>query len=460
MEKVFTRRSMLCTAGAGLVAAPLMGSLPSLAAASAPTKPELVVDARAMGAVGDGVAVDTIALQRAVDRCAVLGGGEVFVPAGRYLTGALRLRSRVLVRLDKGAELVGSANMNDYPVTEVRWEGRWVQGHAALVYALDAEQTGVVGAGKITGCDALGGRPKADSPLRHPALMEFIRCRKVRLEDFTTSYHLMWSVHPTLCEDVAIRNLTIRSTGGNGDGIDVDSCLRVVIDGCDISSGDDCISLKSGRGMEGYTEGVPTEDVRITNCTFADANFACIGIGSETSGGIRRVEIRDCKFTGAKSHALYIKSRVGRGPFLEDLRATGLEVSGMRMGFLRINLLSSGIQDAVPVPGLDGVPTARNVVIENVKVTDVPMLVDALAVHPLKPVTGLVLSNITGTCRKGIQLAHMRGVTLRGIHVTGYEGPLLRTVDVTGTGLAGAEPATAPEAPAPIAEPSEPYRLG
>ena len=84
---------------------------------------------------------------------------------------------------------------------------------------------------------------------RHPALIEPINCNGVRFEDFSTSYHLMWSLHATCCENVSIKNLTIRSTGGNGDGIDIDSCKHVHIDGCDISTGDDCISLKSGRGM-------------------------------------------------------------------------------------------------------------------------------------------------------------------------------------------------------------------
>jgi len=95
----------------------------------------------------------------------------------------------------------------------------------------------------------------------------------------------MWSLHATYCENVVIKNLTIRSTGGNGDGIDIDSCRYVRIEGCDISTGDDCISIKSGRGYEAYKLLKTSEDVVISNCTMADSIFACIGIGSETSGG-------------------------------------------------------------------------------------------------------------------------------------------------------------------------------
>ena len=161
----------------------------------------------------------------------------------------------------------------------------------------------------------------------------------------------MWCLHATNCENVLYKNLTIRSTTGNGDGIDIDSCRHVRIEGCDIATGDDCIAIKSGRGEEAYTLLQTTEDVLITNCTMADSIFACVGIGSETSGGIRNVRIEHCKFTSARTFAIYIKSRPGRGAFIEDIVADDLDVSGTTGGFLRFNILNSGIQDQDPVPG-------------------------------------------------------------------------------------------------------------
>jgi polygalacturonase len=269
----------------------------------------------------------------------------------------------------------------------------------------------------------------------------------------------MWSLHPTCCKNITIKNLTIRSTGGNGDGIDIDSCQHVTIDGCDIATGDDCISLKSGRGAEGYAQLNTTEDVTITNCTFADSIFACIGIGSETSGGIRNVRISDCKFTGAKTFAIYIKSRPGRGAFIEDIACNNLDVSGAVGGFLRLNILNSGIQDSDPVPGDEGIPTLKNFRFTNVHVDDVPVLVDGTAIHPHKPLEGFTLANVNGTCAKGISLANVKNAIIRDIEVTGYTGPLLSIANVTGTGLRGAATIEAPKVPDPIPAPPTPYQL-
>ncbi len=444
MTSTLNRRNFITRGVGSALALPLLTSLTSFAIAETQTETEahagLTLNVRDFGTRAGGTTKDTAAIQQAVDRCAVLGGGEVVVPAGNYLTGAIALRANTTLRLDKDAVLTGTLDCADYPVTQVRWEGKWIEGHTALLYAIDAANIGIAGPGRIVGNPALGGRPNKQNPLRHPALIEFIRCRNVRLEGFSTSYDHMWSVHPTDCEDVTIRGLTIRSTGGNGDGIDIDSCRRVWIDGCDISTGDDCISLKSGRGEEGFKLLHTTEDVRITNCTFADSIFACIGIGSETSGGIRGVRIEHCKFTHARSYAIYIKTRTGRGAFIEDITASDLDVSGMVGGFLRLNLTHSGIQDPEPVPGLEGIPTTANFRFSHVRVSDCPVLVEGVDISPEKPLHGLTLADISGTCGKGISLANVKGAEIRNLSVTGFSGPLIAIRNVTGKGLRDAVP--------------------
>jgi polygalacturonase len=456
------RRGFLKSAGGGLLAVSLADlTAPAAPAAPAPqpAKPKLTLNVRDFGAKGDGVAKDTAALQQALDRCWALGGGEVLVPVGNYLTGAIALRSNTILRLEKDAIIAGSPDFADYPVTQVRWEGKWIQGHIGLIYALDASHTGVVGPGKIAGNPALSGRPTRDNPLRHPALIEPMSCTDLRFEDFSSEYRSMWSLHATYCENALFRNLTIRSTGGNGDGIDIDSCKHVRIEGCDISTGDDCISVKSGRGSEAYSLLRTSEDVHISNCTFADSIFACIGIGSETSGGIRNVRIEHCKFTQARSYAIYIKSRPGRGAFIEDIVADDLDVSGTIGGFLRFNILNSGIQDQDPVPGDEGIPTIKNFRFSRVRVKDCPVLVDGAGIHPNKPLDGFSLVDVTGNCAKGISLANIKNAEIRGVAVTGYTGPLIGIHNVTGTGLEGAVEIDGPKVPDPVPAPATPYSL-
>jgi len=452
--------SSLAALGMLRAAAPQPSGLPSgQSADSASRKPAFSLNVRDFGAAGDGTTKDTAAIQQAIDRCSVFGGGEIVVPAGNYLSGAIALRSNTLLRLEKDAAILGTPDFTDYPVTQVRWEGKWIQGRAGLIYAIDASHIGIDGPGRIAGNPAVGGRPNAQNPLRHPALVEPIGCNDIRLEDFSTSHRLMWSIHPTNCQNIVIRNLTIRSTGGNGDGIDIDSCKHVRIDTCDIATGDDCISIKSGRGSEGYALLQTSEDILITNCTMADSIFACIGIGSETSGGIRNVRIERCKFTGARTFALYIKSRPGRGAFIEDIIADDLDVSGTSGGFLCLNITGSGIQDADPVPGDEGIPTIGNFRFSNVRVKDCPVLVDGVRIHPHKPLDGFSLVNVSGTCAKGISLANVRGAEIRNIRVTGYGGPLIGIHNVTGTGLEGAADIDGPRVPEPVPVPAQPYRL-
>ncbi|SFS07437.1 Glycosyl hydrolases family 28 [Granulicella pectinivorans] len=482
---IWPRRKFLETTGKGLATLPFMASLPLPAEAQKPRKPTesheptgpaVHLNVRDLGALGDGKTKDTLALQQALDRCSVFGGGEVVVPAGDYLTGALLLHSNTTLRLEDGATLLGSPDIADYPMTQVRWEGRWIKGYGAFLSAQNAENVTILGKGNVTASPAIKGRIRnADgSPfvysrqpgasnlarqdiIRNPALMEFTHCKNLLVQDIVTQGNDMWSIHPVYCENVTFKNVIIRS---GADGIDVDSCRHVVIDGCQFDTRDDCISLKSGRGMEGNTIAVPCEDVRISNCTFTDATWACIGIGSETSGGIRNVLVEHCKCLGARTHAIYIKSRPGRGAFIENITMNDLEVSNAKLGFLRLNFLNSGLQDPYPVPGLDGIPTVRNYTFTNIRVTDVPVLVTANEIHPDKPLDGLTIRNVTGTCEKGLLLANMKNVHLSQIKVTGFTGPLISTYKVTGTGLTGAAPLEAPKVSGLIAAPATPYVLG
>lgn len=416
-RRLLLRSFLILSACAGL-----LGS--GLSAASA------TFNVRDYGAKGDGATKDTQAFQKALDICAVSGGGDVVVPAGKYLIGSIQLVHRTILRFEPESVLIGSPDAADYPTVDVRWEGRWQPGRRALIYADNVDDTGIIGPGRIEGNPAMA----APQNPRGSVVIEPNNCNNIRWEGFTVTQGGNWATHLTYCNDVTIKNLTIT---GNRDGIDVDSCRNVRIEDCNIDSGDDSISLKSGRGLDGARIGKPTENVTIVNCNLRGRRFACIGIGSETSAGVRNIKIEKCKFT-SYTHAIYIKTRIGRAGFNDDITGDDLEINGG--GFLRINLTVGGNTNTAddPVEGLLGYPTAKNLKFSNVRLNNASIVVEGAQVAPEKPVQGLELTNITGTAAKGIILMHARDVTLKNINVTGVTGPFLATDDVTGSGLDGA----------------------
>ena len=391
-----------------------------------------IYNVRDFGAVGDGTHKDTVAFQKALDTCAVSGGGEVIVPAGNYLIGSVQMGNRTLLRLETNSVITGSPDRDDYPMIDVRWEGRWQPGRRALLYAANVEHTGIIGPGRIDGNPGVA----APQNPRGAVVLEPISCNDVRWEGFTVTQGGNWATHPTYCTGVEITNVTIR---GNRDGIDVDSCKGVRIEGCNIDTGDDCISVKSGRGMDGARIGKPSEDVLISHCNIRCQNFACLGIGSETSGGVRNVRLEHCQLAAPRSYAIYIKTRIGRAGVTEGILGDDLDVSAG--SFLRVNLVSGGNTNTAddPVPGPLGIPQGKDFTFTNIRLNG-GTLADVSRVSADKPLEGLKIENISGTCAKGITLQHVNQAVLRNISVTGFNGPLLATNGVTGTGLEAAVP--------------------
>ncbi len=400
-------------------------------AAETPANPPSF-DVRDYGAKGDGQTKDTAALQKALDACAAAGGGTVVAPPGVYLTGSIVLGANTTLKLDRGASIVGSPDLADYPLLpSVRWEGEFRAGHRALLTADKADHVAIEGPGAIFGPPiSLSSRRNP----RGPVLIEISDASHVRLEGFTTQYERLWSIHLLFCRDVTARNLVIRSVGANGDGIDLDSCRDVVIEHCDINTGDDAIALKSGRGLAAQRLGRPTENVVIRDCSLFSSIFAGLAFGSEMSGGIRNIRIERCTI-GGRQNGISIKSRNGRGGYFEDIKGEDLAIIDAGT-FLDINLMTKGIQASDPVPGpVDQWARFQHVSFHHVQVRHVRTLVSAGKIPAERPMDGLSLKDITGTCDRGITITNANQVELAGIDVTGYSGPLLTTEHVTGTGL-------------------------
>jgi polygalacturonase len=346
--------------------------------------------------------------------------------------------THTILRLEKDSIITGSPDAADYPMMDIRWEGRWQPGRRALIYSANVDHTGIIGPGRIDGNPAVA----APQNPRGVVVLEPISCNDLHWEGFTVTQGGNWATHPTYCTDVVIKNLNIR---GNRDGIDIDSCKNVRIEACDLDTGDDSISLKSGRGLNGARIGKPTEDVLITNCTLRSRVFACLGIGSEISAGVRNVRIEHCTMT-ANSQAIYLKTRIGRAGITEDIVGDDLDI--LAGGFLRINLTTGGNTNTAddPVEGLIGYPSARNLAFSHIRLNNASVIADCTLVAPEKPIENLTLADFTGTAIRGISMLHVKNAVLKNLNITGVTAPMLATDDVTGTGLDGAVKYTAPAA--------------
>lgn len=377
------------------------------------------------GAVGDGKTKDTTAIQKAIDACAQAGGGEVTLPPGTYLTGSIELKSHVHLIVPQGTILQGSGDKTDYPLATARWEGKEKQAYLALIRADHAEGIAITGAGVIQGEKDIG---KLRSP-RGPTLIEPVECKNVHMDGMTLHGNQMWTVHPTYCRDVTISNLIIQTTGANSDGIDPDSCQKVMIAHCSFATGDDNIAIKSGKGQEGVRVGRPCEDITIADCTFIKG-YSSIAFGSELSGGIQNVHIQHCTFQKGRA-ALYLKSRSGRAGYIRDVLAEDIEVGPEAL--LEIDTNYTFNSDSQGVAGPEGLTKFQNITINNAKIR-CKKAVTVVAITE-NPVDGITLSNISGTCAQPWIFKNATNVTLKNNHVTGFDTVFLSLDNAKGIGL-------------------------
>jgi hypothetical protein len=283
-----------------------------------------VFDITAFGAKGDGTTLNTSAIQNAIDACHAAGGGTVMVPSGVFVTGSLRLKSRVTLKITKDAVLRGSPNIADYTVetAELHWGAFWrfaaSQWRQCLIYAEDAEEIGIEGPGTI---DGQGGSerkvfPNAKDP-RRPMLVRLVGCRKVTVRDVKLLDPASFTTFFVRSEDIHIERVTIRSRNSpNGDGLDFDGCKRVRIKDCDLDTGDD------GIGPKVFHPDWPNEDFEISGCRIT-SRWHAIRVGAESIAPIRRLTMRDCGFTQCQGG---IKIEASEGALLEGLSFSGIEM--------------------------------------------------------------------------------------------------------------------------------------
>lgn len=374
-------------------------------------------------------------IQRAIDECAARGGGVVRVPAGRFNTGTLRLKSGVALWIDHGAVLAGSSDPAQYearrPTDRLPQHG-WER---ALILAENIEDAAILGHGIITG-GGFGKPTVKGKPLEsfRPRLISFEHCRNLRVEGVTLRDADRWTLHFYDCDNVRAHGLRIRARYDvtNTDGIDVDGCRNVVISGCEIVTGDDCIVLKTTNYLG---EPRPCENVTVSNCTLS-TRASALKIGTETHADFANIAFSNCTVFGDgvyRPDAVCLEAV--DGATLRGVAVTNIAMKHVRTPvFVRLGSRGalSRLEDAVisnlvavdadMASSITGIPARA---VANVSVTDMRVVVTGGAeasvaerevperegAYPSGGMFGPLPSH-------GFYLRHARGIELRGISVS------------------------------------------
>ncbi|HVQ36328.1 MAG TPA: glycosyl hydrolase family 28 protein [Pyrinomonadaceae bacterium] len=345
---------------------PAWAQLPGiLSRIKAPVFPQRDFAITRYGAVGDGIKDCTLAFARAIAACNRAGGGRVVVPAGKFLTGAIHLKSNVNLHVSAEATILFSQDPLKYlPVVFSRWEGVELMNYSPFIYAFEQQNIAITGTGTLdgqsnneawwpwNGRDRYGwkeGQPNQRKdraalldmaergvPVRQrvfgkghylrPQFIQPYRCKNVLIEGVTIKNSPMWEIHPVLSTNVTIQDVRISSHGPNNDGCDPESCTDVLIKGCYFDTGDDCIAIKAGRNADGRRLMAPSQNIVIQSCQMRDGHGG-ITIGSEISGGVRNVFAENCRLDSPNlDHALRVKNNAMRGGLLENFYFRNMDI--------------------------------------------------------------------------------------------------------------------------------------
>jgi polygalacturonase len=465
-------------------------SLVGIARAAPPgDNPSATYDVRAFGAKGDGVTLDTDAINRTIDAASAAGGGTVTFPAGTYLATSVHLKSDITLDLGAGSNLVAAApgDAGSYDAPEPNPDAGNYQdfGHAhwhnSLIWGDGLHDVAIVGPGRILGT-GLARDYTAQTGTGNKAIALKL-CRNVTLRDVTIQHGGWFGILATGVDNLTIDNLRIDT---NRDGMDIDCCRNVHVANCTVNSpNDDGICLKSSYGL-GFARA--TENVTITNCqvsgydegTLLDGTFGRHGraptgrikFGTESNGGFKNITVSNCVFAYCRGLAL---EEVDGGA-LEDVSISNITMrdivnapiflrlggrlrgpSGTTMGALRrvsishVTVYNADPRSAVIVAGVpDGL-------IEDVRLQDIRLwyaggaAADEAALAPKEDERGYPEPGSLGTMPAyGFFLRHVRGITLDGIEVrtlTPDLRPAFRLDDVADVTLSAIDAEHAPDVP-------------
>lgn len=427
------------------------------------------------GAVADGLTLNTVSINKAIVDCSQKGGGVVLIPGGLWLTGPVEMRSNVNLHVVRDAMLLFTADFNQYPLVEGTYEGNRSARNQSPIWGNNLENIAITGKGIIEGNGdawrmvgrdrltesewkrkvAAGGLVSADGTIWFPSaktklayeqkrssaiaqgqtlkdfeiIKDFLRpnllvlnnCRKVLLEGITFQNSPAWCLHPVLCEDLTIRNIFVKNPdyAQNGDGVDVESCKNVLIEGSTFDVGDDGICIKSGKDGEGRKRGKPTENAIVRNNVVYKAHGGFV-IGSEMSGGARNIFVYDCSFMGT-DNGLRFKTARGRGGVVENIYVKNIRMKDIVHDAILFDMYyfmkppSDNEKVAVP-PVTETTPQFQNFYISNIVCSGAERGIFIRGL-PEMSVRNIFLNDIILKTDQGAQMMQASGIHLNNVQL-------------------------------------------
>ena len=438
------------------------------------------------GAVGDGQTLNSEAFAKAFDALSSQGGGTLNVPAGVWLTGPIELKSNINLHLDGGALVVFSPDINLYDTKYVVYEGFEAWRTQSPISGYNLENVAITGQGVIDGnggmwrpvkkdkmntaewrnLTAKGGivdgntwypsqayidgmaqgdrraeltREEAAAIKQYlrPVMVQLVSCKNVLLEGVTFQNSPAWNVHPLMCENLIVDGVFIKNPdfAQNGDGLDVESCKNVIIYRSTLDVGDDAICLKSGKDEAGRKRGIPTENVIVKDCRVFHGHGGFV-VGSEMSGGVNNVSVKDCQFIGTDC-GLRFKSTRGRGGVVSNIHIDNvnmLNISGDAITFDLYYWVKNAPKEIPPVD--ETTPRFCDIYINGVTSYNSGKALKFNGI-PEMPIENIHVTNSAFTAREGGLLSESVKIVFDNVTVRPDEGPAMtinNVKDATFTG--------------------------
>ena len=364
-------------------------------------------DVKAFGAKGDGQALDTASIQKAIDACQAGGGGTVNFPTGTYRAGTIDLKSNVRLHLAAGATLLGSRDLGDY---RKRPKGEFCHGTGSawiLLHGVGVQNVTLEGQGTIDGAKAGFTDPVTGQWKRGPLRILFERSKNISLLDLTVTRIPAWAVTFFDCDNVGIHRLRVRDV--MADGINPVCCRHVLYDSVSIDgTGDDPITIKN----EGPVEGLPlTSDIVISNCVVRNTTHPGFKIGTGTAGVFRNILVRDCVFdiSGTAFAIQLMRRTFDSERAIENLRIAHVDVKRAKQLF---DITTIGVER----------PVIRNLSLSDITYRSGEHWLQGSRIRGTEKaaIRDLTISNLTVLdAVKGawLSLEHVEGARLTGLQV-------------------------------------------